>query len=73
MALLTLEGVVKEEGRIEILDGTDLPPNTKVYVIVPEREEIIYPQNFKIHTPKLVKEEDLADFSLEVVAENDEI
>jgi hypothetical protein len=64
MSATTFEGVV-EQGRIKLDSDISLPEGTRVYVVVPgieiERKEV------QLHSPRLARPEQMADFALEVV------
>ncbi len=66
MKVTTLEGRV-ENGQIKLPGNVHLPEKLKVYVIVPDMEEITIPY---IGSPRLLHPEQAADFRLEVTEEN---
>ncbi len=63
MQISTFEGIV-DQGRIRLKANIRLPDNMKVYVIVPEYK--VKP-TAHIHTPKLVHNEQVGDFKMEVL------
>jgi len=63
MSIVTIEDVV-EHGQIRLKSDTQLPDNTKVYVVVPGMQ---IQQIAHIVSPRLVHPEQAADFKLEVV------
>lgn len=67
MTVQTFEGIVDENGRIQIIDGPQLPRETKVFVVVPETSAKRDSAQARIHSPRLVHPEDAADFALEVI------
>jgi len=67
MGVLTLEGIVTENGQVQLKDKVRLPERTKVYVIVPD---IRTEQVAHIFSPRLVHPEDVKDFTMEVIEES---
>ncbi len=64
MSVITIEGVV-ENGQVRLPASVRLPERAKVYVIVPDIE---VPKVAYIGSPRLVRQEQAADFE-KVVAE----
>ncbi len=68
MSIVTFEGVVDENGSIQLTDKFQLPRYTKVYVVIPDSQTIpTIKEKAVIYSPRLAKPEDAADFVLEVV------
>jgi hypothetical protein len=63
MAVATFEGIV-ENGHIRLQTNIPLPEQTKVYVVVPEYHAGPLP---RLHSPRLVHPEQVADFVKEIV------
>ena len=63
MAVTTFEGIV-ENSQIKLRDGVTLPEHTRVYVVIPDREETPRAQ---VHSPRLAHPEQAADFAKQVV------
>ena len=63
MAVKTFEGVVKK-GLIRLPADLRLPDNTRVYVVVPDAEDV---QKAHVLSPRLAHSEQAADFKKEVV------
>ena len=63
MAAKTFEGTV-ENGRIYLRDGTVLPENTKVYVLVPDFEGAKAPC---VRSPRLAHPKQFNDFRKQVL------
>jgi hypothetical protein len=63
MSVRTFEGIV-EKGQIKLKTPVDLPDQTKVYVVVPGVE---VEQTAHLHTPRLARPEQAADFEMEIV------
>ena len=63
MSVVTLEAIV-EDGQIRLPSNVRLPDRTKVYVVIPglEIEQVV-----RIASPRLARQEQAADFALEVV------
>jgi hypothetical protein len=59
--MVTVKGVV-EDGRVRVLPPATLPENAEVFVIFPAREGEERP---RILTPRLVHQEQAADFRME--------
>ena len=66
MSVITIEGVV-ENGQIRLPASARLPERAKVYVIVPDIEA---PKAAYIGSPRLVHQEQAADFAKIVVEES---
>ncbi len=64
MSAATFEGVV-EHGQIKLDSDVRLPEGTRVYVVVPGIE--LGRQEVQLHSPRLARPEQAADFALEVV------
>ncbi len=64
MSVATFEGIV-EQGKIKLTSDVRLPERTKVYIVVPD-SEIVKPI-IKLHSPRLARPEQVADFEMEVV------
>ena len=65
MSAATFEGVV-EQGQIKLDSDVRLPEGTKVYVVVPGIEIDVSRKVF-LHSPRLARPEQAADFELEVI------
>jgi hypothetical protein len=63
MSIVTLEGVV-EHGQIRLTNDVQLPDHTKVYIIVPS---VVVEQTAHTSSPRLVRPEQVADFTLEII------
>jgi hypothetical protein len=61
--LATYEGVV-EDGRIRLPENASIPEKTRVYVLVPDVENLPPP---RIASPRLVHPEEAKDFELQVI------
>jgi hypothetical protein len=64
MSAATFEGVV-EQGQIKLNSEVRLPDGTKVYIVVPDIE--IEEQGVRLHSPRLARPEQAAEFEMEVV------
>jgi hypothetical protein len=70
MTILTLEGIVDENGHIQLRDRVLLPHKTKVYVVIPELEdELIIKEKTHIYSPRLAHQEEAHLFQMEVIEE----
>ena len=67
MKVATYEGII-ENGRVRLLDNIPLPEKSKVYVVVPDREEV--PIRY-VRSPRLAHPRQAADFQMEVVEVTD--
>lgn len=67
MKILTYEGVV-ERGEVKLAKTAKLLEHAKVYVVVPGVEDL---PPFMIHTPRLLRPEQAADFAMEIVEGDD--
>ena len=67
MKVLTYEGVV-ERGEVKLPKTVRLPERAKVYVVVPGVEDLPPSQ---IHTPRLLRPEQLSDFAIQVTEGED--
>jgi len=63
MTVITVEGTVKR-GQIRLKSDMHLPDNTKVYVVIPGIE---VEQVARIFSPRLRRQEQAADFQMEVI------
>ena len=63
MSAETFEGVV-EQGQIKLNSDVRLPDGTKVFVVVPDIE--IEDMGVHLHSPRLARPEQAADFEMEV-------
>jgi hypothetical protein len=63
MSAATFEGVV-EQGQIRLHSDVRLPDGTKVYIVVPDIE--IKGEAVSLHSPRLARPEQAADFEMEV-------
>ena len=63
MAVSTLVGIV-ENGQIRIRNDVALPENAKVFVVIPDFEDI--PQAH-VYSPRLVHPKQIADFKKQIV------
>ncbi len=64
MSATTFEGVV-ERGQIRLNSDVRLPDGTKVYIVVPDIE--IEETGVRLHSPRLARPEQAADFEMEVI------
>jgi hypothetical protein len=64
MSAATFEGVV-EQGQIKLNSEVRLPDGTKVYIVVPDIE--IEKQGVRLHSPRLARPEQSAEFEMEVI------
>ena len=64
MSAETFEGVV-EQGQIKLNSDVRLPDGTKVFIVVPDIE--IEEAGVHLHSPRLARPEQSADFEMEVV------
>ena len=64
MSAETFEGVV-EQGQIKLNSDVCLPEGTKVFIVVPDIE--IEETGVHLHSPRLARPEQAADFEMEVV------
>ena len=70
MAVLTLEGMVDENGHIQLRDQVLLPNKTKVYVVIPDLEsELVIKERIHIYSPRLANPEESHLFQMEVIEE----
>ena len=60
--LATYEGII-ENGRVTLPPNTDIPDNTRVYVVVPDAE--LQPTLY-VASPRLVHPEQAKDFEMQV-------
>jgi hypothetical protein len=67
MKVVTYEAVV-DGGEVRLPETVKLPEHAKVYVVVPDVEEL---PPFMIHTPHLLRLEQAADFAMEIVEGED--
>jgi hypothetical protein len=71
MSVLTIEGLIDENGRIQIIDKVQLPKNIRVFIVIPEVHTTpILKEKAIIYSPRLVHPEDMADFKLEVIEDS---
>ncbi len=63
MPVVTLEGIV-QNGQIRLTTDRPLPENSKVYVVIPESDP---GPPMRLHSPRLVHPEQVADFVKEVI------
>jgi len=66
MSVMTFEGIVAENGAIQLLEPLNFPTNTKVYIVVPDAGEIKLPARPRINSPRLANPAQLADFTIEM-------
>ena len=66
MSVSTFEGVI-ENGQIRIPAGVKLPENAKVYIVIPDRNDV--PQPVHIYSPHLAKRGQAADFRMEIIGD----
>ena len=64
MAISTFEGIV-ENGQIRLRDGVTLPEHARVYVIIPESAGVSSQPH--VHSPRLARPEQAADFAKQIV------
>ena len=64
MGAATFEGVV-EQGQIKLNSDVRLPDGTKVFIVVPDIE--IEETGVHLHSPRLARPEQAADFKMEIV------
>ena len=64
MSAETFEGVV-EQGQIKLNSDVRLPDGTKVFIVVPDIE--IEETGVHLHSPRLARPEQAADFKMEIV------
>jgi hypothetical protein len=69
MKVLTYEATV-ERGEVKLPETVKLPEHAKVYVVVPDVEDL--PPSM-IRTPHLLRPEQAADFAMEIVEGEDAI
>jgi hypothetical protein len=67
MKVVTYEAVV-DGGEVKLPARVRLPEHAKVYVVVPGVEEL---PSFTIHTPHLLRLEQVAGFAMEIVERED--
>ncbi len=68
MSVMTIEGIV-DNGQIKLTDDIRLPDNTRVYVVVPDAQDLQTKPVVRIYSPRLVHKADAKDFELEIVEE----
>lgn len=66
MELFALEGYVDESGGIRLLTPSQLPPNTKVMVVVANERKSPPERVHHIYSPRLANPQDAAEFTMEV-------
>lgn len=64
MSAEMFEGFV-EQGQIKLNSDVRLPDGTKVYIVVPGVE--VEEKGMRVHSPRLARPEQAADFEMEVV------
>lgn len=70
MTVLTLEGIVDENGHIQLRDQVLLPNKTKVYVVIPDLEsELVIKERVHLYSPRLANPEESQLFQMEVIEE----
>ena len=65
---ITLEATVRD-GRIVLPEGTCIPDNTRVYVVVPESKDA---EQVRMMSPRLVHHDELPDFTMQVEREGED-
>ena len=67
MKVLTYEAIV-ERGEVKLPDTVRLPEHAKVYVVVPDVEDL--PPS-RVQTPRLLRPEQVSDFAMEILEGED--
>ncbi len=65
MKVTTYEATI-ENGQIKLSEAVSLPERARVYVVVPDVEEV---SGFHVRSPRLARPERAADFTKEVAEE----
>jgi hypothetical protein len=64
----TYEATV-QDGRVVLPEEAHIPDNTRVYVVVPEVDDVYC---FRMMTPRLAHRDQAADFTMQVELEGDD-
>jgi len=68
MKVVTYEAIV-ERGEVKLPETVRLPEHAKVYVVVPDAEDL---PSSRIQTPRLLRPEQVSDFAMEILESEDD-